>query len=1108
MSRKKRRRTKGDTAANAPPFTSCPGETNAIPPPSLLDALPCGVLVLDSGLRILQTNTAARNLLADMAGFDPAAQNVETDFTGQALDATPLAPLNSYCTAALTRQPSAPFSKATAITPNQGRLFISGCATRFMHDDKTPGVLLAACDVTTGVLVQEQGRVLSRFTEEIPQAIVIVSADGCVVYANKASTAFLQGVGSHVGGFLPESFREWVAGSFATGQSCKMEFTEKDSAYSVTLVPLPDCGYAILYGLDVSWCTHNADLLRIKNRILNISQNAIAMADNSGNITYVNPAFPRMWGFETQEEILGRQVPQFWQSPETIRGVIQVLRDTNEWSGELAARRKDGTTFRAQVLASMMQDPRTGATAMVASFVDITEQEAALEALRGSEYRYQNLMEVTSDWIWEINARGIYTYVNPQVKNVLGFEPEEVLERTPWDIVPHDDAEAVTELFKHHLDFRIPFRLREFVFQHKQGHHVIVESSAIPIMNSRGQYCGMMGIDRDITRRKLAQDALKREHSLLENKVAQRTRELFMAYELLEKSEAYHRAVLEEQTELICRFRPDGTLTYVNESYCRYFARTREELVGSYFKPNIPEEDRMDCEMHFYSLTPQNPVGTLEHRVSLPDGKIRWQQWVNRAIFDENQELCEFQSVGRDITDRILAEQAFRQASEERETLRRDLEAVFQSISDAIITVDRDMRLLRCNSALFSLCARAKDMCQGERLNSLFSEEANPPCIQSLRQVLESGEPVRGLVAECTCGVKERQVTTLNATPLFDQEGDFSGAVLVIRDVTRLDQLERCFEGRSKYRNMVGKSRKMREIYSILEQLSDLKTTVLVTGESGTGKELIVEALHYSSSSITGPLVKVNCSALAENLLESELFGHVKGAFTGAIQDKIGRFAAAEGGTVFLDEIGDLSPSIQLKLLRFLESKEFERVGESVTHKADVRVVAATNVDLTEKMRQGLFREDLYYRLRVMVVHAPPLRERTEDIPLLASHFVGHFAEIFGKTLHTLTGEVLEVFLRYPWPGNVRELKHALEHASILCPGGHIALQHLPLELQEFVPSLPVSNPAPQPDDASERKLLLHILEKARWNKTSAAKLLGVSRTTLYRKLQEQGITL
>ncbi|MDP3425963.1 MAG: sigma 54-interacting transcriptional regulator, partial [Humidesulfovibrio sp.] len=356
-----------------------------------------------------------------------------------------------------------------------------------------------------------------------------------------------------------------------------------------------------------------------------------------------------------------------------------------------------------------------------------------------------------------------------------------------------------------------------------------------------------------------------------------------------------------------------------------------------------------------------------------------------------------------------------------------------------------------------------------------------------------------------------------NSSPLLDRENTFSGAVLVIRDITRLADLEKRLTDLHSHRGIVGKSKVMQDIYAVLDHLSDVESTVLITGESGTGKELVAEALHYGGSRSKGPMVKVNCSALSESLLESELFGHTRGAFTGAIRDKIGRFEAAENGTIFLDEIGDISPRIQLNLLRVLERKEFERVGDSKTRKANVRVLAATNVNLLEKIRQGLFREDLYYRLKVMVIHLPPLRERTEDIPLLTAHFLTHFQTSFGKPFTKCSDDVMRLFMTYPWPGNVRELKYSLEHACILCPGGEITAAHLPADLQlgrqpgvhaglartgtgQAAPPRPGSRGLTAQD-------IMDALARAQNNRAKAARLLGIDRRTLYRNMDRLSLS-
>jgi transcriptional regulator with PAS, ATPase and Fis domain len=356
---------------------------------------------------------------------------------------------------------------------------------------------------------------------------------------------------------------------------------------------------------------------------------------------------------------------------------------------------------------------------------------------------------------------------------------------------------------------------------------------------------------------------------------------------------------------------------------------------------------------------------------------------------------------------------------------------------------------------------------------------------------------------ECQLAGRPRLVVSLTAYPLLDILGAFSGVVMVFRDETRLAALEADLAQRLGFDKLVGKSLAMQRLYRLIESLADVETTVLITGETGTGKELVAEALHHRGTRGASPLVKVNCSALAENLLESELFGHVKGAFTGAVRDKVGRFQQAHGGTIFLDEIGDLSPKIQQQLLRVLQEKELERVGDTRTIPLDVRVVAATNKLLQDLVLRGRFREDLYYRLKVVELKLPPLRERREDIPLLAQHFLEQFGEKFHKSINGVSEEVLQLLLAYDWPGNVRELEHVLEHAFILCRDATIRREHLPAD---FGCGLAVENCRPWVVPRDEKQALLDALEKTAWNKAKAARLLGIDRKTLYRRMERHRI--
>ncbi|MBF0450312.1 MAG: sigma 54-interacting transcriptional regulator [Candidatus Magnetomorum sp.] len=436
------------------------------------------------------------------------------------------------------------------------------------------------------------------------------------------------------------------------------------------------------------------------------------------------------------------------------------------------------------------------------------------------------------------------------------------------------------------------------------------------------------------------------------------------------------------------------------------------------------------------------------------------------------------------------------------EKYRAHLEAIFRSVKDGILTVDENKRIMEANDATSEICGIPKNQIINSPFGEVFSC-CNKGCETVLEETLHTQNVVQEYRVECKHQNKHRQVVVLSSSPLKDQHNKVIGAVMVIRDTTKIHDLERELIEQNQFHNIIGKSSTMQTIYRLLENLSSTNTTILINGESGTGKELVAKALHYGSERSSKPLIKVNCSALSENLLESELFGHVKGAFTGAIRSRIGRFQAADGGTMFLDEIGDISPLIQLKLLRVLQEREFERVGDTTTQKVDVRVLTATNKDLKEKVRMGEFREDLYYRLKVVEIKLPPLRDRLEDIPLLFSHFCKQFNKIFNKQIEGMSDEVIRIMMEYNWPGNVRELQHAIEHAFVLCNDRTIAVEHLPPELKTIV-SLHLYTPKKKFLNATdEAQAFLESLNKTGWNKAKTARMMGVSRPTLYKKMKE-----
>ncbi|MBI5740176.1 MAG: sigma 54-interacting transcriptional regulator [Nitrospirae bacterium] len=438
---------------------------------------------------------------------------------------------------------------------------------------------------------------------------------------------------------------------------------------------------------------------------------------------------------------------------------------------------------------------------------------------------------------------------------------------------------------------------------------------------------------------------------------------------------------------------------------------------------------------------------------------------------------------------------------EENEKYRRNLEAIFRSIKDAVITVDKDMNVVEVNDAAGEICGVDRAYI-GKPFNA-STAGCSGKCMEALKKTIADKQDVELGRMECRFNEQPGQVVTITTTPLLDSLGEFSGAVMIVRDETRINSLERDLRERHQFHNIVSKNEKMQKIYDLIEDLADVQTTVLITGESGTGKELVADAIHYAGSRSGGPLIKVNCSALTETLLESELFGYVKGAFTGADRDKTGRFQKADGGTIFLDEIGDISSRMQLRLLRVLQEKVVERVGDSTPIKVDVRVLAATNQDLPRKVRLGQFREDLYYRLKVMELSLPPLRERRDDIPLLTDHFIGKLNKKLRKHIEFVSEDVQGIFMDYPWPGNIREMENTLEHAFIVCRQDTITVDHLPQNMKAFFDK---AMPSSLQHDGVGPEAVIEALEKAGGNKSKAARLLGVTVRTIYRKIEKFNI--
>ena len=431
--------------------------------------------------------------------------------------------------------------------------------------------------------------------------------------------------------------------------------------------------------------------------------------------------------------------------------------------------------------------------------------------------------------------------------------------------------------------------------------------------------------------------------------------------------------------------------------------------------------------------------------------------------------------------------------------------SIVTSLKEGILALDTDLRIMTMNPAAEEILGHDRWDLAGVSVCDLFGDPNCPRDI--LADTLRSGEPIVDFQTTVRLAGGQQGHVLLRTAPLRHRDGHNLGLALILGDVTEVTVLRQQVSGRTQLGRLVGHDPKMQELFGLVTEVADSGATVLVRGESGTGKELVARALHECSTRADGPFVQVNCSALSESLLESELFGHVKGAYTGAVADRRGRFEEASGGTLFLDEIGDVSPAVQVKLLRVLQERVIERVGDNTPVPVDVRLVSATNRDLEALLATGRMREDFYYRIKVVSLTIPPLRDRSEDIPLLVGHLLQKLAARDDRPEPpSVTGDAMRVLMGHTWPGNVRELENALEHAVVLSRGGPIQAANLP-------PDLAIGGQAaarglaevPRHSD-QERNLITDALTATGWNRTRAARRLGIDRSTLWRKIREYGL--
>jgi len=433
-----------------------------------------------------------------------------------------------------------------------------------------------------------------------------------------------------------------------------------------------------------------------------------------------------------------------------------------------------------------------------------------------------------------------------------------------------------------------------------------------------------------------------------------------------------------------------------------------------------------------------------------------------------------------------------------------DIRIILDSIADGVFTVDREFRITSFNRAATEISGVLGDEAIGRPCCEVFRAEiCEADC--ALKRSIKTGRPIVNQPVYILRADGRRVPISVSTAILRDRKGRFIGGVETFRDLTLVEALRRQVDGYHDVGDIITRNHRIKEILAILPDVADSGSNVLIEGESGTGKELLARAIHVLGPHRNGPLVTVNCAALPDTLLESELFGYVAGAFTDAKRDRPGRFAQAEEGTLFLDEIGDISPALQVRLLRVLQDGTYQPLGSNATRTANVRIITATNRDLSLLVEAGDFRSDLYYRINVVRLFIPPLRERREDIPVLAQNFVDRMNLLRGRDVAGVSREALTIFMEYQWPGNVRELENAIEHAFILCRGGLIEPRHLPEALR---PIRAGKEAAVMPSTLKEAEaMLIHdALLRNQWKRNATAADLGIHPATLWRKMKRFGL--
>jgi PAS domain S-box-containing protein len=809
------------------------------------------------------------------------------------------------------------------------------------------------------------------------------------------------------------------------------------------------------------------------------------------------------------------------------------LRTRTPQSWDTSLPLSNGTWGSFEFIASPISSPGGPVTRVIGHAHDISRRKNLEKELKVSEERYRSIVETAREGIYIVDTEARITFANRRLSTMLGYHLDEIIGRSIFDFMEEaSEALAQTKFQRRRMGLCDTFELK---FTRKNGASIHCLVSASPMMED-GIFQGAMTILTNITCLKEIEAAL----------IAAKT---------------FSERIINSITDKMMVIDPSTyRIVQVNDHFlARTMFHNAEELSGRtcyeiLFGRSFPcHEDGVFCPVRKTSETGQPLLCDTIHPELMESGRVK--QIATYPIIDNSGKVDLVIRIERDVTEKKNLEQALALRSEELLRTQRRLEELFDvsrevgtkaTLSELVqFLLDFTVKLLPGSEPAFLLLDSSCEQ-------FLHFEDCEPKYVEKLLRILQKLD-VCALSSELVHQIKTYKVRDLigpsdksKVFPLLkivaDSDPTWSAIPLFVRrqcigllflgsktfnryppgDLRFLDALLEHASGhlrnlvmheaevknlksqvteRSGYGDIIGQSKSMQEIYELIDLVAGSDATVLITGENGTGKELVANAIHKQSHRRKGPFVVANCSAYSPTLLESEIFGHERGAFTGASHQKKGRIERAHGGTLFLDEIGEIAPSVQIFLLRFLQDHCFERVGGEKVISVDVRVLAATNRDLLHEVQAGRFRDDLFYRLNVIAIHLPSLREHNEDIPLLAHHFLAKHNLKEHKNIQNFSSGAMQALLEHDWPGNVRQLENAISHAVVLSQGELIRRKHLPRFLWETG-----SNRTLASLSESERVLILKALQKSNWNKHNAARVLNISRSTLYSKMRRYGL--